>query len=81
MAAFSPVSSSQVVQDSRKQPGARLNDEVYDSMPRAGYDSVSKDILVLYTKTAPDTDYTPGSINRKLLDYAVGGEKIYSVNA
>ncbi len=34
-----------------------------------------------YTKTAPDTDYTPGSIDRKLLDYAVGGKKIYSVNA
>ncbi len=57
------------------------NDEVYDSMPRAVYDSDSKDILVLYTKTAPDTDYTPGSIDRKLLDYAVGGEEMYSVNA
>ena len=57
------------------------DDTVYDSMPRAVYDNESKDVLVLYTKTRPDTDYVPGSVTQKVLDYTVGGEKVYSVNA
>lgn len=57
------------------------NDTVYDSLPRAVYDSESKDVLVMYTKTMPDTDYTPGSVTQKVVDYTVGGEKVYSVNA
>ena len=57
------------------------NDVAYDTLPRAAYDSETKDVIVLYTKTMPDTDYQPGSITQKVLDYAVGGAKIYSVNA
>ena len=57
------------------------NDAAYDSMPRAVYDKSSKDVLLLYTKTLPDTDYKPGSIDQKVLDYTLGGTKVYSVNA
>ena len=57
------------------------NDTVYDSMPRAVYDDESGDVLVLYTKTMPDTDYAPDSVTQKVIDYTVGGEKVYSVNA
>ncbi len=73
-----------------KAEGGRINegdiyqvtdDTVYDALPRAVYDSESKDVLLLYTKTMPDTDYEPGSATQKVLDYTVGGEKVYSVNA
>ena len=62
------------------------DDDIYDTSPRAAYDSKSKDILVIYTKTMPDTNgYNyAGSDDQKLLDYTIGGGisgQAYSANA
>ena len=57
------------------------DDAVYDTQPRAVYDSESGDVLVIYTKTMPDTDYEPASITQKVLDYTTGGAQMYSINA
>ena len=47
-------------------------DEFYDNSPHAVYDEITEDVIVLYTKTAPDTeyDYENRAVSDQLLDFA-----------